>query len=409
LRSPFVTAVAVISLALGIGANAAIFSLFDQFLIASLPVDEPERLVNLAAPGPKPGSQSCNDAGDCDEVFSYPMFRDLEADGAGFAGLAGHRLFGVNLATGDRTTAGRGLYVSGSYFNLLGVRPAVGRLLTPDDDDQPGVHPVAVLGYRYWERELGADRGVLNGTIVVNGTPMTVVGVAERGFEGTTRGAVPDVYVPLSMRAALESGFTPEDFDERRSYWVYVFARLRPGAELAPTVEQANALYQSIVREVEAPLQQGLSEATLARFLDKPLLASPGRRGQSSLNREARTPLMLLMGITGMVLLIACANIANLLLVRGQARAPELAIRGSLGATRGQMIGQLLRESVVLAALGGLAALLVAEWTLDLIGSFFPPEDLQMMDLSMRPMVFVATGVLALATGVLFGLYPALD
>jgi hypothetical protein len=168
-RTPFMTTVAVVSLALGIGANAAIFSLFDQMLLQSLPVQEPERLVNLAAPGPKPGSQSCNQAGDCDAVFSYPMFRDLEREQGAFTGIAAHRSYGANLAFATQTVNGEGTLVSGSYFPLLGVRAALGRLIGPADDERVGEHSVAVLSYDYWQNRLGADPGVLNQTIIVNG------------------------------------------------------------------------------------------------------------------------------------------------------------------------------------------------------------------------------------------------
>ncbi|MDX1675313.1 MAG: ABC transporter permease, partial [Longimicrobiales bacterium] len=216
IRTPFITVVAVLSLALGIGANAAIFSIFDQVLLQSLPVAEPDRLVNLVAPGPKPGSQSCNTAGDCEHVFSYPMFRDLEeAEGTGLSGLAAHRLFGANIAQGDRTVDGSGVLVSGSYFPVLGVRPALGRLLQPADDETIGEHPVAVLSHRFWQNDAGGDPTVLNSTIVINGTSMTVVGVAPRGFDGTTFGPQPDVFVPLSMRGAVNPGW--DGFRNRRS------------------------------------------------------------------------------------------------------------------------------------------------------------------------------------------------
>ncbi len=200
-KTPFVTAVAVLSLALGIGANAAIYSLFDQMLLRALPVQEPDRLVNLGAPGPKPGSTSCNQAGDCDQVFSYAMFRDLESQAtAGFSGIAAHVTFGANLAHTNQTVNGQGMLVSGSYFPVLGVQPALGRLFGPADDETIGAHPVVVLSYGYWENRLGADPGVVGGTLVINGHPMTIVGVTARGFEGTTLGNMPDVFVPITMR-----------------------------------------------------------------------------------------------------------------------------------------------------------------------------------------------------------------
>jgi hypothetical protein len=205
-RSPFVTAIAVVSLALGIGANAAIFSIFDQLLMAALPVQNPDELVSLKNPGPIRGSSSCNDAGDCDEIFSHPMYRDLEQSGAGFVGLAAHRSFGANLATGERTLNGGGMFVSGSYFPVLGLQPHLGRLFTPDDDRNPGEHTVAVLSHGFWERDLGADPGVLNRTIVVNGQTLTIVGVAPPGFKGPhdrvvlRRGAADEPHQLLGLR-----------------------------------------------------------------------------------------------------------------------------------------------------------------------------------------------------------------
>ena len=407
-KTPFVTGIAVLSLALGIGANSAIYSIFDQLLARSLPVEEPERLVSLAAPGVKNGSQSCNQAGSCDLVFSYAMFRDLEKSEAGFAGLAAHRAVDANLSTGDRTLNGDGMLVSGSYFPLLGVRPSLGRLLGPDDDQVPGEGTVVVLAHRFWEQEMGADPAVLNRSIVVNGQPMTVVGVAAPGFEGTTLGSRPDVYIPLSMRAAVETFFRAEDFDNRRSYWAYVFGRLKPGTTMEQAGAELNAVYKRIVQEVEAPLQGEMSAATLERFGAKDLAFEEGSRGQSSMHQEARMPVILLFAITGVVLLIACANIANLLLARGAGRTQEMAIRGSLGAGRGRMVGQLLTESLLLAGMGGLASLLVADWTLRGIAGLLPPEAAQILQLDLQPGTLLFAGGLALGTGLLFGMYPAL-
>lgn len=405
-RTPFLTAVAVASLALGIGANAAIFSLFDQVLLRSLPVEEPEGLVNLAAPGPKHGSTSCNQAGDCEAVFSYPMFRDLQRGETGFAGIAAHRLFGANLSHTSGTTSGQGVLVSGNYFQVLGLRPALGRLLTPADDERIGGHPVAVLSYRYWANQLGGDPSVLNSTLVVNGRPMTVAGVAPRGFDGTTFGADPDVFVPLTMRGEMTPGW--QGFDNRRSYWVYLFGRLAPGLSMEQAHERINTLYGSILEEVEVPLQEAMTAETLERFRTKAVVLEEGYRGQSSVHAEAETPLTLLMAITGLVLLIACANIANLLLARGAQRSQEMAIRSSLGAGRGELVRQLLTESLLLALLGGVASLVVAQVTLRLMGTILPPDATQLLTLSLDGPVIVFAGALALATGFLFGFYPAL-
>ncbi len=405
-KTPFVTIVAIVSLALGIGANTAIFSIFDQMLLRSLPVQEPDRLVNLSAPGPNPGSQSCNQSGSCQELWSYPMFRDLEREQASFTGIAGHRIFGANLSQGGQTTSGQGIYVSGSYFPVLGVQPALGRLIGPQDDERLGEHSVAVLAYSYWENELGSDRSVLNETILVNGQPLTVIGVAQRGFDGTTLGADPDVFVPLTMRTALEPLFN--GYENRRSYWVYLFARLGDGVTTEQATAAINGLYSPIINEVEVPLQGSMTEQTMEQFRTKQVIVEPGFRGQSSLHEEATTPLRLLLGITAVVLLIACANIANLLLARGANRSQEIAIRSSLGASRGQMFGQLLTESVLLAVMGGAASLAVARWTLVSISRVLPPEAASTFDLAIDPQMVIFTALLSLGTGIVFGMYPAL-
>src|SRR5437588_481363 len=203
-KTPFVTIVAIVSLALGIGANAAIFSLFNQVLLKPLPVPEPARLVNLAAPGPKPGSTSCGQAGDCETVFSYPMFRDLERVQTAFTGIAAHVSFGANLAARGQTESAQGLLVSGGYFSVLGLNAAIGRLITPEDDKTPGESHVVVLSYAYWQRRFAEDPSIIGQPLVVNGQSMTVVGVAPQGFDATTLGAKPNVFAPIRMR-----GFSP--------------------------------------------------------------------------------------------------------------------------------------------------------------------------------------------------------
>src|SRR5262245_4699802 len=404
-KTPFVTIVAIVSLALGIGANAAIFSLFNQILLEPVDVPEPARLVNLSAPGPKPGSQSCNQAGPCEAVFSFPMLRDLERVQTPFTAIGAHVSFGANLAAGGQTENGEGLLVSGGYFPVLGVQPAIGRLLGPDDDKTPGEAHVIVLSHAYWLRRFGGDPGVLNQPITVNGQVMTIVGVAPRGFDGTTLGQKPLIFAPITMR-----GFSQpfKGFDNRRSYWAYLFARLKPGV----SIEQARAAlappYHQIVNDVEAPLQTGMSPQTLARFKAKPILLEDGARGQSGVATEGRAPLTLLLGVTALVLVIACANIANLLLARGAARSSEMAVRLWIGAGRGQLVRQLLGESCLLALFGGIGGLLVAHWTLGLMATWLPTEAAEMVRLEIDPTAALFAGVLAIGTGVLFGLFPAL-
>jgi hypothetical protein len=232
-RSPFVTLVAIFSLALGIGANAAIFSIFNQMLLSRLPVQEPEQLVYFSSPGPKQGSTSCNQAGDCEDVFSYPMFRDLQKMHTVFTDIAAHVLFGANLAFEGQTVSGEGMLVSGSYFPVLGVRPTIGRLITPQDDQKVGESAVVVLSHDYWTSRFGQRGDVINQTMIVNGQTLTIVGVAPPRFQGTTLGAQPDVFVPITLRGQMVRGFN--GFHNRRAYWAYLFARLRPGV----TREQA--------------------------------------------------------------------------------------------------------------------------------------------------------------------------
>ena len=405
-RTPFVTTVAVVSLALGIGANAAIFSLFEQMLLRAVPASDPGTLVNLGAPGPKPGSQSCNQAGDCDVVFSYQMFRDLEKGQTVLTGLAAHRAFSTNIAYRKQTLSGQGMLVSGSYFPVLGLQAALGRLLGPGDDVNIGGHYVAVLSHRYWETRLGADPTVLNETMVVNGQSLTIVGVAPRGFDGTTLGSLPDVFVPITMHGTLNPWF--RGYDNRASYWIYLFGRLKPGISTAQAATALNLAYTRVINDVEAPLQKGMSEQTMARFRAKKLTVEEGARGQSQVHGQAGTPLAMLFAVTGIVLLIACANIANLLLARGATRATEMAVRLSLGAQRRQVIGQLLLESAVLALLAGGVSILVARWTLAAMGSLLPAQTVRTIQLEMAWPVVIFAAVLSLATGLLFGLFPAL-
>ena len=407
VRTPFVTAVAILSLALGIGANAAIYSLFDQMLLRALPVQAPDRLVNLTAPGPKPGSNSCSNAGGCDEVFSYAMFRDLQHADMPFSGIAAHRVFDANLAyRGQQTLNGQGMLVSGSYFPVLGVRPALGRLLGPEDDRAIGESHVVVLSHDYWQTRFGVNPNVLNETLTVNGQSMTIVGVAARGFDGTTLGVKPKVFVPITLRAQMQPGF--KGFDDRKSYWAYLFARLKPGVTVDQARAAANIPYHAIVTQVEAPLQKGMSDKTKAQFKAKAMGVVPGAQGQSSARPEAKAPLTLLLGVTGFVLLIACANIANLLLARAAARANEMAVRVSIGANRWQLMGQLLTESLLLAALGAVAGLVVARWTLDLIQSLLPSDSTDMLNYGIDGSVLLFTAALALGTGMLFGFFPAI-
>jgi predicted permease len=405
-KTPLVTSVAIVSLALGIGANAAIYSLFDQMLLRTLPVRQPERLVNLAAPGPKPGSTSCNNAGDCDTVFSYPMFRDMQIGQTSFTGVAAHRLFGANLSFGGQTMSGDGELVSGSYFPVLGVQPALGRLLNSGDDRALGESRVAVLSHAYWRTRFGSNPAVLNQPIIINGQSLTIVGVAQQRFRGTTLGREPEVYVPITLRSQMQPG--SNNIANRRAYWVYVFARLKPGVSIEQAPAAVNVLYHGIINQVEAPLQTEMSQQTMKRFRAKAIVVEPGLQGQSTVRAVARTPLLLLLGVTGLVLVIACANVANLLLARAAARTGEMAVRLSIGAGRRHLITQLLTESCLLAAFGGVLGVLVARWTLDGLAAMVPNDVSTTLEFQVDTRLVLFSMALALGTGILFGLFPAI-
>jgi predicted permease len=301
---------------------------------------------------------------------------------------------------------GDGMFVSGSYFSVLGLQPALGQLIGPGDDTAPGESAVVVLSHAYWRTRFDASPSVLNDTIIVNGLPLTIIGVAPQGFDGTTLGTRPQVFVPITMRGKLGGPTAP--YTDRRNYWVYLFARLKPGVSLEQAATGIGVPYRAIVNDVEAPLQKGMSEQTLAKFRTKTITLADGRRGQSSVHREARAPLILLLSVTGFVLLIACANIANLLLARGAARSAEMAVRLSIGASRWQLVRQLLVESCLLAAFGGLAGVLFSGWTLDAILSMMPAEAAATISPTLDARVVLFAAALTLGTGLLFGLFPAL-
>jgi predicted permease len=405
-RTPALTAIAILSLAVGIGANTAIFSIYNQMLLRPLPVRDPDTLINIGAPGPKHGSQSSNSAGSQAYTFSNPMFRDLERLKPGVEGLAAHRLLSTNLSFKGQTTAAEGMQVSGGYFGLLGLTPAAGRLIGPEDDRTPGAHQVVVLSHAYWQTRFAMSPAVVGDTMTINGVPMTIIGVAPEGFTGTTLGQLPQVFVPLSMRERLIANW--KGLDNRRNYWAYVFGRLKPGTTIAQAKAALDVPYAAIVNDVEAPLQKGMSDATLKQFRAKRLTVEPGGHGQSRLDQNARTPLNMLLIVTALVLVIACANIANLLLARGASRASEMAVRLSIGASRWQVVRQLLIESLLLAAIGGAFGLLVARWTLSGIIAMVPGDDTSWLTNRLDVETLLFSGVVVIATGLLFGLFPAL-
>lgn len=407
LNRPLFALVAVATLALGIGANTAIFSLAHQWLLEPLPVVAPEQLVNLTWHRDRDGWTTSNGAGPGDATFSYPTFRDLERRQEGFGRIAAHRSIGVSLALDGDNASATGMLVSGSYFGVLGLRPQIGRLLDERDDAVAGVADAVVLSHGYWQHRLGGDPAVLGKTLRVNGVPLTIVGVTPPGFTGTTLGTRPEVFVPISLRWSHEPDTLPEH-DSRRAYWVYLFARVAPGLSIERAAERIEGPFRAQVGEIEAPLQP-MTGQDLERFRATRLTLTPGARGQSRAPEDAGPGLALLFGVSALVLLIACVNLANLMLARGAARGAEMAVRAAIGASRARLLRQLVTESAVLALAGALIALPVALGVLQLLTTLFASRFGEIDAAGLAPASIGFAFASAAVTALVFGLYPALQ
>ncbi len=402
-------AVIIAMLAIGIGGTTAIFALFYKVQLEPLPVAAPERLVNLRSLGPKPGYSRPSAAFDAAAAtFSYPLFRDLEGNSEAFAGLAAHYEFLAQLKQERDVYGGRGVLVSGRYFEVLGLQPELGRLIGAQDTPRVGEGDVVVLGHDYWQSRFGGDRSIVGRTLTVNNRTLTIVGVAPEGFSGTTTGWRPQVFVPLTLRWAMQPEM-PRNDEDRQAHWLYLTARLRAEVDVAQAAEIVNRRYAAILADVEVPLLTGLNESERAQFLARRIVLEPGGRGQNPLSAAAGGPATLMLVAMTLVLLIVCINIANLLLARGAARTFEIAIRRAVGATRRRVIRQLLLESAVLAVIGGLLAVPVAFASMGFIESaLIPRAAAEQIDLAISAPALVFAFLTTATTVLLFGLAPAL-
>ena len=399
-RNPGFTAIALATLALGIGANTGIFSVVNAVLLEPLPYADPARLVAVKETRPLAGGttgQRVNVPVSAGSLF------DWRRQAPSLEQVAAVVTLDLTYTGGTEPEQIGAAAVSANFFPMLGVAPMLGRNFQPEEE-RPNAGGVVLLSHGFWQRRFAGDSSVIGQALTLDSRRLTIIGVLPALFDGAgsaglTRNAARELWLPLTL---VEAGAS------RAANFLDVFARLKPGVTVERASAEINTIYHAIINDVEAELQRGMSDQTMANFRAKQLILADGRRGQSSLLNEVKTPLILLLTITGLVLLIACANIANLLLARGAGRSQEMAIRGSLGAGRAQLVSQLLLESCLLAVVGGAAGLLVARATLGFIGSIVTAEAARMLVLTLQPRVFAFAGLLSIGTGILFGLYPAL-
>jgi predicted permease len=403
-KNPGVTAVAIVTLALGIGANTAIFTVVNALLLKMLPVNQPEQLVVVGDPG-LPNSVS--NGTPRTDIFSYPLYKELRDHNSVFSGLsAAGTNHSIELDTGQGETPVEkitGRMVSGTYFSVLGLEPAAGRLLSSSDDTAENANPVAVLSYGFWQRKFALSPSVVGRDIRLNGFPFTVIGVAPEGFEGDVVGEQMALFVPLSMQPEIVRG--RHWLHSGNVSWLTLLGRLQPNTSLPQAEANLNVVFQQAVK---GPYGAALSadDRTAIRDSNMKIEVAPGGEGVSDLRRDYRVPLLLLMGIVGLVLLIACVNVANLLLARASARNREIAVRLAIGADWSRLLKQLLTESVLLAFLGGVAGSVLAIWGVRLLVKILGSSTTLPLFPDARVLSF--TIGISLLTGIAFGLIPAL-
>src|SRR5579863_947014 len=404
-KNPAFTTVAVVTLALGIGANTAIYSLLDQVLLRSLPVKQPDRLVQLRFAGSDTGTTNLY-GGDRHDYFSYPMYRDLRDQNSVFSGVLATDTVQIGVQWHNQPELVSGELVSGNYFNVLGIAPGLGRLFVPSDDEVQEANPVVVLSFGYWKRRFGSDPSVVNQSIQINGHPFTIIGVTPPGFRSVVTGNAPDVFAPMMMKPQVTPGWN--DLDNRRSRWLNIIARLKPGFSLDRAQAGINPLWHSL-RAEELKSIPGMSEEFRQHFVDKSSLSLlDAAKGFSPLRDDIRVPLLIIMGMVGLVALMACANVASLLLVRAAGRVREMSVRYSLGARRTQILRQLLVEGLLLGLAGGAIGVLLAPWASALLARMLvgPAGDLPFAtNPDLRILMFSVA--LSLGVSVAFSLAPA--
>jgi predicted permease len=403
LRSPLFTATALLSFALGIGATTAIYSLVDQVVLHPLPVREPERLVLFDWKGV---TASVNAFGSYN-LLSYPLCRDLQQQERFFDGVFCRAATTISLSTGGDHVPAAAEIVSGTYFPVLGIQPSIGRLFTNDDDGAPGARPLVVVSYDFWKTRFALASDVVGRTVLVNRHPMTIIGVAAEGFRGIDIGEVPSLWIPAAMSADAIPGF--DQMLNRRVRWMQVVGRLRPDVTQAEAQAGLQPWFKAMLAEdARRPEFPKITLDRRQRYLASALDLAPAVQGHSPLRRRLSQPLWVLFGATGVLLALACMNVAGLFLARGSARSREISTRLALGASRGRVGRQLMSDSIVIALGGGLLGTVLAPVVMAALIAFLPREvATTALQATLNPRLLLFAVLVSLAAGVLSGLAPA--
>ncbi|HKU28577.1 MAG TPA: ABC transporter permease [Candidatus Sulfotelmatobacter sp.] len=407
-KSPAFSITAVLTLALGIGANTAIYSLLDQVMLRSLPVENPQQLVRLNATGSDRGRVSAYGGTDKD-FFSYPLYRDIRDKNTIFSGVLATDQVQVGVQWHNQPELVNGELVSGNYFDVLGVKPAIGRLFVQSDDEVQERNPVVVLSFGYWQRRFGSDPGVVNDTILINSHPFTVIGVAPPNFRSIVVGQAPDVFAPMMMKPQITPGWN--DLDNRRSRWMNIFGRLKPGVTVKQAQNGLAPLWHAI-REDELKEMPNATPKFRQGFLEKSRLdLIPSATGFSPVRDQIGTPLLIVMAMVSLVVLIACVNVAGLLLVRAVGRAREMSVRYALGASRLRVVQQLFIEGIVLGLAGGVLGIAVAPAVTQLLLNKLFADSVGQIPFSsgLDVRILLFNFGVSVAVGLLFSLAPALQ